>query len=352
MAVVIRLAVPALVLASLVAAPHPAAAQVNCGTTSVSHSMRQTPGYSRSVDVSATTSRPINTCPLEVQTEAWVDGLTTAYINSSRQLYSAAVSFTRAVPAYGTWHSTAKHWLIWFASGTWSNLGNTYAHALVAQGIYTCRLTASDCAPGYEFKPSLCACVALSPILIDTAGDGYRLTSADEGVAFDIDADGVLAETIAWTEPGSDDGWLVMDRNNNGRIDSGEELFGSRTPAYPESGDPRTENGFDALLLLEGPGYGSGTPDRIIDAGDAVYSRLRLWFDRDHNGVSEPGELVSLAEAGVLAISSEYKENARRDQYGNKFSLMGKALFRGPQGQEIWRHVYDVYLTVAGPSTR
>jgi hypothetical protein len=352
MTAVIRMAVPALVVAGLSAAPGSAAAQINCGAPTITHSMRQTPGYARSVDVSATTSRPINTCLLEVQTEAWVDGLTTTYINSSRQVYSAAVSFTRAVPSFGTWHSTAKHWLIWLASGTWNNLGNTYAHTLVAQGTYTCKLTASDCAAGYEFKPSLCACVALSPILIDTAGDGYRLTSADEGVVFDIDADGMLAERIAWTEAGSDDGWLVMDRNDNGRIDSGEELFGSRTPAYAQSRDPRTENGFDALLLLEGPGYGTGTPDRIIDARDAVYSRLRLWFDRDRNGVSDPGELVPLAEAGVLAISSQYKENARRDQYGNKFSLMGKALFRGAQGQEIWRQVYDVYLTVAGPSTR
>ena len=143
----------------------------------------------------------------------------------------------------------------------------------------------------------------------------------------------------------------MLDRNNNGRIDSGEELFGSRTPAYAESVDPRTENGFDALLMLEGPGYGGGTPDRIIDARDTAYSRLRLWFDRDRNGVSEPGELVPLAEAGVLAISSQYKENARRDAYGNKFSLMGKALFRGEPGQQISRNVYDVYLTVAGPST-
>ena len=102
MTAVIRMAVPALALAGLLAAPRLAAAQVNCGTTSVSHSMRQTPGYARSVDVSASTSRPINTCPLEVQTEAWVDSLSTAYINSSRQLYSASVSFTRAVPAYGT----------------------------------------------------------------------------------------------------------------------------------------------------------------------------------------------------------------------------------------------------------
>jgi len=347
-----RIVAPALVWAVVSAAAPTATAQINCGTISTSHTMRQTPGYVRSVDVSATTSRPINTCLMEVQTEAWVDALTTPYINTSRQLYSASVAFSRAVPTYGVWHSTAKHWLIWTLSGVWSNMGTTYAQTFVAQGTYSCTLTASDCGDGYEFKPSLCACVTLSPILVDTAGDGYHLTSADEGVVFDIDANGVLAEKIAWTEPDGDDGWLVFDRNGNGRIDSGEELFGSRTPAYATTPEPRTENGFDALLLLEGPDYGSGKPDRIIDARDAVYSRLRLWFDRNHNGISEADELVSLPDAGVLALSSDYKEDARRDQYGNKFSLRGKALFRGPQGQETWRNMYDVFLTVAGAATR
>jgi len=58
------------------------------------------------------------------------------------------------------------------------------------------------------------------------------------------------------------------------------------------------------------------------------------------------------ADAGVLAISSEYKKVARRDEHGNKFSLMGKALFRDPEGKEVWRTVYDVYLTVAGSASR
>jgi hypothetical protein len=354
MSIVIHSTSGAVVLALFGLAPQVASGQIDCGTPSVAHSMRQTPNYQRSVDVSATTSRPIISCPLQVRTEAWVDALSTSFVNSSTQVYSATVSFTRAVPYYGTWSSTAKHWLIFMLSGVWQNLGNTYRSTRVVQSSSgsTCMLTASDCPEGYEFKPSMCLCVTLSPILIDTAGNGYRLTSADEGVVFDLDANGTVAEKVAWTEPDGDDAWLVLDRNGNGSIDSGAELFGSRTPAYADSSTPITENGFDALELLEGPTYGRSQPDQIIDARDEIYARLRLWFDRNHNGVSEADELVPLADAGVLAISSEYKQNARRDEHGNKFSLMGKALFRGPEGQQVWRNIYDVYLTVAGPTTR
>ena len=354
MLTVVRLTVVAGVVATYALAARPAHAQIDCGMPARSHEMRQTPNYQRSVDVSATTSRPIISCPLQVRTEAWVDALSTSFINTSQQVYSANVTFTRAVPAYGTWQSTAKHWLIFTGTSVWQNLGNTYKSAVVVKSSSgsTCLLTPSDCPEGYEFKPSMCLCVTLSPIVIDTAGDGYRLTSADEGVVFDLDANGIVAEKVAWTEPDGDEAWLVLDRNGNGMIDSAAELFGSRTPAYADASTPITQNGFDALEFLEGPGYGRSKTDQIIDASDEVYARLRLWFDRNHNGVSEPDELVPLAEAGVLAISAEYKENARRDQHGNKFSLMGKALFRRPEGQEVWRHVYDVYLTVAGPTTR
>jgi hypothetical protein len=331
-----------------------ASAQIDCGMPTVSHNMRQTPNYKLSVDVSAATSRPIILCPLQVRVEAWVDALSTSFVNTSTQVYSAAVTFTRAVPSYGTWHSTAKHWLIFTGTSVWQNLGTTYRSANVVKSSSgsTCLLTASDCPEGYEFKPSMCLCVTLSPIVIDTAGDGYRLTSADDGVVFDLDANKMVAEKIAWTDPDGDEAWLVLDRNGNGVIDSGAELFGSRTPAYADSATPITENGFDALNLLEGPSYGRSRFDQIIDARDEVYARLRLWFDRNHNGISESDELVPLADAGVLAISSEYKENARRDEHGNRFSLMGKALFRGPEGQEVWRTIYDVYLSVAGSASR
>jgi hypothetical protein len=308
--------------------------------------MRQTPNYKRSVDVSATTSLPVTFCPLELQTEAWVDGLTT-YVSVKRALYAASVFQSRNVPSYGTWHSTAKHWLL--TKPSWTDLGRTFALAAVIpppSAENQCEIQASDCPEGYEYQPAICDCKTLSPILIDTAGDGNRLTSAEEGVEFDLNDNGVESERVAWTEPDSDDGWLVLDRNGNGEIDSGAELFGSKTPAYLDEVEPRTANGFDALLMTEGPSYGGGVADGTIDARDAIYSRLRVWLDRNHDGKTDPGELRSLDSLGIVALGTDYKKIGRRDRNGNEFSLVGEILVRDAQGSTNKRKVYDVYLTV------
>jgi hypothetical protein len=324
---------------------------LNCGTITLRHDMRQTPNYKRSVDVTASTSRSANLCLIELQTEVWVDALS-SYVTIKRDLYSATATQTRGVPSYGIWSSTANHWMIWTGSSVWTNLGRTYAKTTVEQApslADMCPLTELDCPPGYLFDPGRCDCKTTSPILIDTAGDGYRLTSAADGVEFDLDANGQRTEQVAWIEPDSDDAWLVLDRNGNGLIDSGEELFGSRTPAFMDRVEPRAANGFEALLLAEGPTYGSGTADRVIDARDAVFSRLRVWFDRNHNGRSEPGELVPLADAGIISVSTEYKEIAKRDPFGNLFKLAGRAMVRTPDGQIVERRIYDVYLSVWRP---
>jgi hypothetical protein len=318
----------------------------SCGNATVSHTMRQTPNYKRSVDVSASTSMPVAFCPLELQTEAWVNALTT-YISIKRALYSAAVFQSRNVPSYGTWHSTAKHWIL--TKPSWTDLGRTFAVTVVyppPSAGDQCEIQASDCLDGYEYQAWRCDCVTLSPILIDTAGDGYRLTSAELGVEFDLNDNGVKSERVAWTEPDSDDGWLVLDRNGNGEIDSGAELFGSRTPAYADAVEPRTTNGFDALVMTEGPSYGGGVADGWIDARDAVYSRLRVWLDRNHNGKAEPAELRALDSLGIAALGTAYKKIGKRDQYGNEFSLVGDVLMRDAHGGTKRRKVYDVYLTV------
>lgn len=66
-----------------------------------------------------------------------------------------------------------------------------------------------------------------SPLLLSLRGD-YRLTSAHDGVQFDIDGDGI-SEQVAWTARDSDLAFIALDRNGNARIDSGTELFGDST---------------------------------------------------------------------------------------------------------------------------
>jgi hypothetical protein len=147
-----------------------------------------------------------------------------------------------------------------------------------------------------------------SPVIYDVRGDGIHLTSAANGISIDIRANGHPLPT-AWTELNSDDAWLVLDRNGNGTIDSGAELFGDHTPQTALI----DRNGFAALRDFD------VNHDGEITAADPVYARLRFWQDKNHNGVSEPGELHPLSEFGVASIPVNPKESRRKDRYGNIF---------------------------------
>jgi hypothetical protein len=209
----------------------------------------------------------------------------------------------------------------------------------------------------YDSDPPPCSCtcggtctrsgeciytVECSPIIIAVGNNSdYQLTSSQAGVLFDLDANGTV-ERVAWTKAWDTVAFLVRDRNGNGTIDDGTELFGNYS-VLPSG--QRAVNGFEALAYYDGPEYG-GNNDGAIDARDPVWAELQLWIDWNHNGFSESGELYRPGDFGLTTISIDYRETNRTDAFGNMFRLMAPCQL----GNKV-RFGYDVYFS-AKPQRR
>ncbi|VVH61336.1 Alkaline phosphatase (EC, partial [uncultured Gammaproteobacteria bacterium] len=133
----------------------------------------------------------------------------------------------------------------------------------------------------------------------------------NSGVYFDHDNNS-FAEQSGWV--GKDDGLLVFDKNNNGKIDDGSELFGNNTIL---SNGNKAANGFEALKDLD------SNNDGKIDNQDTNFNNLKIWQDKNSDGKLDEGELLSLSEAGVRSLNTTYSNSNEVDSSNNAHKQQG-----------------------------
>jgi hypothetical protein len=181
-------------------------------------------------------------------------------------------------------------------------------------------------------------CGDTSPIIVDFSGRGFFLTSAANGALFDIHGTGTPI-MLGWTATGADNAFLALP-GADGLVHNGKELFGNFTP-QPASSAP---NGFLALAVYDLPANG-GNGDGIIDSHDAIFSRLRLWVDKNHDGICQKNELFTLPQLGVFSLNLNYLSSRRRDAFGNAFRYKARVnpeQHTGDADTGPW--AYDVFL--------
>ncbi|NOT15670.1 MAG: hypothetical protein HOP21_08885, partial [Methylotenera sp.] len=153
----------------------------------------------------------------------------------------------------------------------------------------------------------------VDPLTFDLDNDGLETVgiSATNPILFDHDGDGTKNGT-GWIA--SDDAMLVLDRNGNGTIDNGRELFGDST--LKSNGQTATD-GFDALADID------SNADGVVNNQDTQFTNLKLWRDLNQDGTSQTGELFTLNDLGIASINITNTANSQTLANGNQLTNTG-----------------------------
>jgi Ca2+-binding RTX toxin-like protein len=162
----------------------------------------------------------------------------------------------------------------------------------------------------------------VSPIAIDLNGDGIQTLSIDQGVKFDLLNTGEKVST-GWLS--GQDGFLAVDANGNGQIDNRNELFGGGVG-----------EGFAELATFDSDGNG------LVNSSDSLFGSLSIWQDANENGVTDQGELQSLASYGVAALNTSYSNAFTTDAQGNVLGETSSAITTSGKSLDL----VDVYFKV------
>jgi hypothetical protein len=150
---------------------------------------------------------------------------------------------------------------------------------------------------------------AVTPIALDLDGHGVNTLAAAQGVNFDLLGTGDVHK-VGWVAGG--DGLLVMDRNHDGVINNGSELFGMGTIL---ASGKRAHDGYAAMAEQD------SNHDGKLDAKDAHWKELKVWVDGNHDGKTDAGELKSLDELGIASIGLNATQDGGIDN-GNLVGLV------------------------------
>jgi len=196
---------------------------------------------------------------------------------------------------------------------------------VAGDGVAKTNITRTDLFTLISNQTDLSRDAAITPLVIDLDGNGVQtLARGATTGTFDLLGTGT-AISSGWISRG--DGFLAVDRNGNGSIDSINELFGGLAKG----------SGFAQLAAYDSNG------DGVVDARDANFAELRIWQDANANHQTDAGELMTLAQAGIISLKLAFTELPFLDKQGNLHLERSSATMADGRTNDMT----DVYFSVS-----